>query len=162
MDTPEKKTKSKKNDRKGQLNTERELARFYYFNGETQKSIAEKIGVSAVTINRWVKDGGWESLRAAKTITRREIVSKMLNQMNQRLEDGDWTSDEMIKAASAIEKLDKSTNAVTVIEVMTAFNKWLLGRAQFDTELTPDVVKAINKYQDIYISEILNNTKIDS
>lgn len=160
MENQEKKNKPTKS-KKSQLNNERELARFYYFNGETQKAIAERIGVSAVTVNRWVKEGNWDGLRAAKTISRRELVSKMLGKINDRLDEEDWTPDELAKAASAIEKLDKQTNTVTVIEVMTAFNKWLLGRAQFDTELTPEIVQAINKYQDLYISEILNSTKIE-
>ena len=114
------------------------------------------------TVNRWAKEENWESLRAAKTISRRELVVKMLYQIDQRLEAGDWTPDELVKAASAIEKLDKNTNAVTVIEVMTAFNKWLVNRAQYDPALTGEMVETITKYQDIYISEILSNSKIEN
>ena len=88
MDAPEKKKATKKNARKGQLNTERELAKFYFFNGETQKSIAEKLGVSAQTVNRWAKEDNWESLRAAKTITRTEIVNNMLHSLNDRITEG--------------------------------------------------------------------------
>lgn len=161
MDAPEKKKATKKNARKGQLNTERELAKLYYIGGMSQKNIAEKIGVSAQTVNRWAKEDNWESLRAAKTISRKELVLKMLQKIDQRLEDGDWTPDEMVKAASAIEKLDKSTNAVTVIEVMTAFNKWIRNRAQYDPALTQETVDTITKYQDAYISEILSSAKID-
>lgn len=152
---------AKKSARKGQLNTERELAKLYYIGGMSQKNIAEKIGVSAQTVNRWAKEDNWESLRAAKTISRKELVLKMLQKIDQRLEDGDWTPDEMVKAASAIEKLDKSTNAVTVIEVMTAFNKWIRNRAQYDPALTQETVDTITKYQDAYISEILSSAKID-
>lgn len=163
MDKTEKKPKTTaKSARKGQLNTERELAKFYFLGGMPQKDIAAKTGVSAQTVNRWAKEENWESLRAAKTISRRELVCKMLYQIDQRLEAGDWTPDELVKAASAIEKLDKNTNAVTVIEVMTAFNKWLVSRAQYDPALTGEMVETITKYQDIYISEILSNSKIES
>lgn len=159
MDAPDKKPKSKKTARKGQLNTERELAKFYFFNGESQKNIAEKIGVSAQTVNRWAKEDNWESLRAAKTITRTEIVRNMLQQLNDRIVDGTLTADEAAKMAKAIKSLDGETNIITVIEVFTAYNKWLVTRMQFDEDLTPELVKAMNKYQDLYIAENLNATK---
>lgn len=160
MDIPEKKNHSKKTTCKRQLNTERELAKFYFFNGETQKAIAEKIGVSAQTVNRWAKDDNWESLRAAKTITRTEIVNNMLQQLNQRIVNGDLNADEAAKMAKAIKSLDGETNIITVIEVFTAYNKWLISRMQFDEELTPELVKAMNRYQDLYIAENLNATKV--
>ena len=160
MDIPEKKNHSKKTTCKRQLNTERELAKFYFFNGETQKAIAEKIGVSAQTVNRWAKDDNWESLRAAKTITRTEIVNNMLQQLNQRIVNGDLNADEAAKMAKAIKSLDGETNIITVIEVFTAYNKWLISRMQFDEELTPELVKAMNRYQDLYIAENLNVTKV--
>lgn len=147
--------------KKGKLNTERELARLYYFNGEPQKSIAERLEVSAVTVNRWVKEGGWEQLRAAKSLSRKELVAKMLNKINERLDSDDWTADEIIKAASAIEKLDKQTNVVTMIEVFTSFGRWLAARMQIDPELTPETVQVITKYQDIFLNEQLTATKVN-
>lgn len=146
---------------KGKLDKERELARLYYFNGESQKAIAGRTGVSAQTVNRWVKDGGWEQLRAAKTISRKELVIKMLQKINERLESADWTADEIIKAASAVEKLDKKTNVVTMMEVFAAFGNWLASRMQIDPELTPETVQVITKYQDIFISEQMSAAKVN-
>lgn len=137
---------------------EKELARLYFFNGDSQKDIAEKVGVSQQTITRWVRDGGWDTIRAAKTITRRELVVKMLQAINDKLDSGEWTADELIKATSAIEKLDKKTNIVTVIEVFTAFNNWLIARMKIDPELTPDSVRIINRYQDLFVSESMSST----
>ena len=57
---------------------ERELARLYYMQGEQQKTIAEKLGISENTVARWVKEGQWEARRAALNITRPEIVNKIL------------------------------------------------------------------------------------
>ena len=139
----------------GKLENEqrRELARMYYLQGITQKEIADKVGVSRNTISAWIKEGGWDSFRAAKAITRKELVHKMLEQINEKLESKDWTADEIVKAASAIEKLDKQTNVVTIIEVFTAYNTWLVGRMQIDKELTPELVKLMNRYQDLFIGE---------
>ena len=147
--------------RKNQLNKERELARLLYFNGDSQKAIVERTGVSAQTINRWVKEGGWEELRAAKSISRRELVLKMLTKINERLDERNWTADELIKAAAAVEKLDKKTNVVTMIEVFAAFGNWLASRMKIDPELSPETVQVITRYQDIFINEQLSASKVN-
>ncbi len=149
-----------KKPKKGQLTVEKQLAHELYLSGVPQKEISTRTGVSTTTINKWVKDGKWEELRAAKTITRTELVNKMLSQINEKLDTGQWTADEMIKATAAIERLDRQTNVVTIIEVFSAFNKWTLSRMQIDPDLTPDLVKAMNKYQDIFIAEQLSTSKV--
>lgn len=137
-----------------------ELARMYFMQGMKQKEIADKVGVSRNTICAWIRDGKWDTVRAAKTITRSELVKKMLNDLDEKLATGQWTADEIIKVASAIEKLDKQTNIVTITEVFTAFNQWLVSRMQVDSGLTPEIVKIINTYQDKFISEKLGNVTI--
>ena len=54
---------------KNEVEKIKELARMYYLNGDTQKLVAEKVGNSRVTINKWVAEGGWDAMRVAKTIT---------------------------------------------------------------------------------------------
>ena len=44
-------------------------------------------------------------------------------------------------------------NVVDVIEVFMAFSKWIEYRSTIDPEVTPELVRAINKYQDLYITE---------
>lgn len=146
---------------KKDLSVKKELARMYYYNNETQKAIAEKIGVSCVTVNKWVKEGEWEAKRAAKFITRQELVAKMLKKINEKLESGQWTADEMVKETTAIEKLDKQTNVVTIMEVFTKFDNWLVSRMQFDTELTPELVNQIHRYHDLFISEQLKYSTVE-
>ena len=34
-----------------------------------------------------------------------------------------------------------------------AFNKWLQYNAEFDPEITPELIKAINKYQNQFLME---------
>ena len=137
-----------------------ELARMYFMQGMKQKEIADKVGVSRNTICAWIRDGKWDTVRAAKTVTRSELVKKMLQDLDEKLTSGKWTADDIVKVASAIEKLDKQTNIVTIIEVFTSFNQWLVSRMQVDSELTPEVVKIINTYQDKFISEKLSNVTI--
>jgi transposase-like protein len=143
----------------------KELARMYYLQGENQKGISEKVGISKQTIVKWVADGKWSEMRAAKTITRPELTNKLLLTINTLIEQVQESKDpnlisglgdKLSKLSSVIEKLDKKASVVDVIEVFIAFGKWLQYRASFDEELTPELLKAINKYQDIYISEIIN------
>lgn len=137
-----------------------ELARMYFMQGMKQKEIADKVGVSRNTICAWIRDGKWDTVRAAKTVTRSELVKKMLQDLDEKLTSGKWTADDIVKVAAAIEKLDKQTNIVSIIEVFTSFNQWLVSRMQVDSELTPEVVKIINTYQDKFISEKLSNVTI--
>ncbi len=139
----------------------KELAHIYYMQGNTQQEIADKVGVSRNTVSTWVKEEKWGELKAATTITRKELVAKMLSKINERLDSGDWTSDEMVKATAAIEKLDKQTSVITIIEVFSAFDNWLIARMKLDPELTPEIVKIMNKYQDLFIGEQLGKTTIE-
>lgn len=135
----------------------RELARLYYMQGMQQKEIAERVGVSRNSVSAWVRSGQWDTQRAARSITRAELVRKMLHSLDEQLESGLWSPAEIVKVAAAIEKLDKQTNVVIVIEVFTAFSRWLVVRMESDPELTPELVKQINAYQDLFVSSTLNN-----
>ena len=144
---------------KKEIEKSKALARLYYLNGDTQKLVAEKVGVSRVTINKWVSDGGWDTMRMAKSITRKELVTKMMQKANDKLEEGNMSFDEMAKLSASIKELDKQTNAVTILEVLTAYNEWLVVRMQVDKELTTDLVKTMNRYQDMFLSEQIGNNK---
>lgn len=147
---------------KKELEQKKELARMYYMNGDIQKVIAEKVGVSEQTISSWVDKEGWAARRAGVNVTRPELINKSLAALNKILDQVYQSDDiEMISAlpdklskfASAIEKLDKKANIVSTIDVFMAFSKWIQYRASFDPEVTPELIRAINKYQDMYINE---------
>ena len=149
---------------KQELEKKKEFARILYLQGDAQKSIAEKVGVSAVTMSKWVELGNWAATKAAANITRPELVNKLLTAVNNLIEQANTEKnpvvlaglgDKLSKFASVIEKLDKKANIVDAIEVFMAFGKWIQYRQSFDSEVTPELVKAINKYQDLYISEHL-------
>jgi hypothetical protein len=144
---------------KKDLEIKRDLARHYYMQGSVQKDIAEKVAVSENTIGKWVKADGWEAKRAACSITRTELVNKTLRAINTLLDDYNgnpdkaFDADKLCKLAKVISGLDKQSNVVDVIEVFMAFNKWLQFRMSYDKEVTPDLIKAVNRLQDIYITE---------
>jgi transposase len=149
---------------KKQLEDKKGLARVLFMSGMAQNMIAEKVGTSKQTINRWVTENGWAEQRAAQNITRPELVNKLLKTIDTLLEQVNESKDptliagvgdKLSKLASVIQKLDKKASVVDAIEVFMAFGKWLQHRASFDDELTPELLKAINRYQDRYISELL-------
>lgn len=147
---------------KADIQKKKELARTLFLSGMEQAEIADKVDVSRVTISKWANADGWKEARAARSITRPELVNKLLltidtliTQVNQS-EDPQLIAglgDKLAKLSSVIEKLDKKANVVDVIEVFMAFSKWLEYRSQTDPDLTPELIKAFNKYQDLYITE---------
>ena len=143
----------------------KEMARLLFLQGQEQKSIAQRVGVSETTISKWVQSGQWQNLRAAQNITRPELVNKILQSIDKLLSDTLVSDDPTASAnlakqlngfSSAIEKLDKKANVVDVIEVFMAFGKWLEYRATIDEELSPELIKKIVQYQDLYVAHVLN------
>lgn len=151
---------------KKELEQKKELARLYFMQGESQKNIASKVNVSENTISRWVDKGEWEKKRAGNMVTRPEIVNKnlilishLLDKLNSeevKLSDVGKIVDQISKLAAAIERIDKKANVIDSIEVFTSLNKWMEERMAYDKDITPDLLKAINHYQDLYITEQIN------
>lgn len=147
---------------KTEIEKKKSLARSLFLSGMEQTEIAEKVDVSRVTISKWCTADGWKEARAAKNVTRPELVNKLLltidTLITQVNESNDpalvaGLGDKLAKLSAVIEKLDKKANVVDVIEVFMAFSKWIECRSTIDPEVTPELVRAINKYQDLYITE---------
>ena len=127
-----------------------------------QNEIAEKVEVSRVTISKWCNADGWKEARAAKNVTRPELVNKLLLTIDKLITEVNESEDpsliaglgdKLAKLSSVIEKLDKKANVVDAIEVFMAFSKWLEYRATIDPTVTPELIKTINKFQDMYLTE---------
>lgn len=152
---------------KKELEEKKDYARILFMQGDSQKVIAEKTGISAQTITKWVKVDGWSEQRAAQSITRPELVNKLLRTIDKMLESVNddpqainGLGDKLAKFSATIEKLDKHTSIVDVIEVFMAFSKWLQFQAQFDEEITPELLKTINRYHNQYIDYLMQNKLI--
>ncbi len=145
----------------------KELARLYFMQGEDQKTIAAKVGVSETTLSRWATAGAWTEKRAGINITRPEIVNKnlvliakLLDKLNSEdvsLVDVGRIVDQISKLAAAIERIDKKASAVDAIEVFSAMNKWLQSRLVWDENITPEFMSTFAKYQEIYVNELINH-----
>lgn len=147
---------------KAETEKKKSLARSLYFAGMEQNEIAEKVEVSRVTISKWCNADGWKEARAAKNVTRPELVNKLLLTIDKLITEVNESEDpsliagigdKLAKLSSVIEKLDKKANVVDAIEVFMAFSKWLEYRSTIDPTVTPELIKTINKFQDMYLTE---------
>lgn len=143
----------------------KEFAYALFMNNELQKIICERVGVAPKTLQNWIQVEGWSERRAAKTVTKTELVNKLLagiGKLTDRLLDPkekteglQGVADQLSKMMSSLMKLDKGSSVVEDIDTFMQFNGWLQRRITIDKELTVDLVKAINKYQDLYVSDKL-------
>ena len=126
---------------KKEFEEKREYARLLFMQGETQKVIAEKVGVSEL-VNKLL-----------------HTIDKLIEQVNESDDPEAMAGlgDKLAKLSTTIERLDKKASIVDVIEVFMAFSKWMQFRMSFDDEITPELLKTINKYHDLYINELLQN-----
>ena len=153
---------TKKSRSKQDLEKLKSLARSHFHSGMEQIEISEKVGISRTTLSKWCTAEGWKEARAAKQVSRPELVNKLLltidtliTQVNESQDPNliAGLGDKLAKLSAVIEKLDKKANVVDAIEVFMAFSKWIEYRSTIDNAVTPELIKAINKYQDLYIIE---------
>ena len=152
--------------KKAETETKKALGRSLYLAGMELTEIAEKLAVSRQAVSRWCAAEAWKEARAAKTISRPELVNKLLvaidkliSQVNasEEPEAIGTLADKLSKLSATIEKLDKKANVIDAIEVFMAFNRWIQDQASFDPEITPELIKAINKYQNKFLMEKMSS-----
>jgi transposase len=75
----------KKNQDELTLAQKKEWAKTLYLkeNMTTFKTLAERVGVGAHTISKWVEAGNWEKLRQNTLLTRQEQLCKLLAQLEE-------------------------------------------------------------------------------
>ena len=127
---------------KAELEKKKDLARALFLSGLEQTEIADKVGVSRVTISKWCAADGWKEARAAKNITRPELVNKLLLTIDKLIQQVNESEDPNLISSLG----DKLSKLASVIEY----------RAKTDPDVTPELIKAINKYQDKFLIESMS------
>ncbi|HQB47422.1 MAG TPA: DDE transposase family protein [Bacteroidales bacterium] len=138
----------------------KELAQFFFCNSNlSQKEIAEKVGISEVSMSRWVREGRWDTLKASITITRQEQLNRVYRQIaaiNKKIveeQEGIPTSadaDVLAKLAAVVERLEKETSITDVVSVSMKFLDWL---RKIDTEKA----KELSYLFDAFIKDLLRS-----
>ena len=121
----------------------------------TQDEIAERVGVTRVTVNRWINSEGWEQLRTSLTITKEEQIKNVYQQISnlhntilQRDEGKRFATpaeaDTLAKYAAMINKLE--TDVGTVLRKLMAFLRLH----------SPEEVKRIIPILDVFVKSHLD------
>jgi len=123
----------------------------------SQVEIAEKTGVSKVTINKWVKKYKWEEEKVSLTVTREQQLQRLYLQIaaiNEAISERDqkWPTskeaDTINKIASAIDKMERESSLADIISVSKRFLNWL-------RPLDLDKAKALSSLFDAFIKDNL-------
>ncbi|HNX65624.1 MAG TPA: DDE transposase family protein [Bacteroidales bacterium] len=99
-----------------------------------QNVIADKIGVSKVSVNKWAKQDKWEEQKASFTVTREQQLQRLYMQianLNKAISERDQKyptpseADSINKMASAIDKMERESSLADIISVSQRFLNWL-------------------------------------
>jgi len=140
----------------------REWAKTLYIQeGLTQKEIAEKVGVSKVSINKWVNDPAenWDKLKQSMLITRETQLRRMYAQLDEltssitkRDEGARFASskeaDTINKYTSSIRALESEASIADVVEVCKRLLNYL-------RPISPDKAKEVAQVFDDFIKYLL-------
>ena len=115
----------------------------------TQQEIADRVGVSRVTVSNWCRAGKWEEQKVGIMLTRREQAQSIYRQLaeidkaiktkpeGQRFPDAKQ-ADTIVKLTSAIHNLEQEVGIADRIAVLTDVIEWLRpSDLQKAKELTP-------------------------
>lgn len=122
----------------------------------TQQEIADKTGVSRVTVGKWVKAEKWEERKTGITLTREEQIANLhrqvaeINKVIGEREPGKRyatpaEADTLGKLASAIKKMESDVGIADIISVGMRFINWLrpvdIAKAKEFTALWDNFIK---------------------
>lgn len=120
----------------------------------TQQEIADKVGVSRITVNKWIKAEMWEQRKAGLTLTREEQIRLLYQQVaeiNRNIKDRDEgkrfatskEADVLIKLSSAIKKMETESGIADIIDVGMRFIEFL---RPVNLELAKDVTRMFDLF----------------
>lgn len=129
-------------------------AMLYLKENLTQQEIADKVGVSRITVNKWIKAEMWEERKAGLTLTREEQIGFLYRQVaeiNRNINDREEgkryanskEADILIKLSSAIKKMETDTGIADIISVGMRFIEFL---RPVNLELAKDVTRMFDLF----------------
>ena len=138
----------------------KDWAKTIYLNEHlTQKEIAERVGISAKTMSKWIAAEKWETLKTSLTITREEQLANLYRQVaaiNHAIASRDEKerfansreADIINKLATAINKMETETGLAEVIGVCKKILTWL-------RPVDPAKAKELSYLLDSFIKDLL-------
>jgi transcriptional regulator with XRE-family HTH domain len=124
------------------------------------KELAERVGVSAQTISKWINSEDWEALRSSVLLTKEAELRRLyrrftfLNDLIEKREIEEQKpvsnseADSLVKISAAIKNLETDVSASESMEVLK----------NFINSVRPhnlELAKQMTKYADIFIKSLL-------
>ena len=144
------------------IKQKKEWARMLYLDGTTlytQAEISEKVGVSRITLGRWIKDEKWAELRVSVTMTKEQSIKRLYRQIDEVLGmiekrpqgerfPSSQESDTIKKITASIKDLESEVGISEVINVSVKV-------CDFVRKYDIDKAKEISNIFDQYIKSLL-------
>lgn len=139
------------------LKQKKEWARTLFLDGTqmfTQQEIADKVGVSRKTINKWVSEEKWGELRISLTMTKDQSIKRLHRQLDDLLylietrpmgeRHANPTESETInKLSSAIEKLETEVGVKEVVNVSVRVIEFV---RKYDNEKAKEIADIFDQF----------------
>lgn len=141
--------------------SEKQIARELYLNtGMTQKEIAIKLSISEPTLSKWVNSGKWDELKAAKSITKEQLLKQAYEQLaaiNNAIEERGGVPDKQLSDAKGIlvkeiALLEKNHSISTAVYIMDRFLNYVLTH-------NPSVAREVSQMQLSFIEMLANEVQ---
>lgn len=135
--------------------TERDYAKLLFIeHGLFFKDIAVKVKVTEKTIGKWASDGKWAAQKKSLLATRTNIIDNLteqiellqlaINKRDDKMASSKET-DQLIKLAGAIKKLETDTGLGETISIVRDF-------INFTQTINFEISKTITDYADMFIN----------
>ncbi|MCE5294830.1 MAG: hypothetical protein LLF94_09505 [Chlamydiales bacterium] len=136
----------------------KEFARLIFFQepGVSQKDIAERVGISVVSLNKWINQEGWKEMQKSLLTSKAEQLSMLYNSLdkfNQSIRDRkdspyptNKEADTLIKMTAAIRNLETETSLAEKIETGKAFLQFLRKLGPQQMQFSKDVAILFDAY----------------
>lgn len=135
----------------------KDYAKQLYLNDSsiTQAEIAARVGVSKVTINKWIKDGKWEELQTSLLVEKDLQLARLYRQLKQYNDhaenrpDGERfllskEADAVVKITAAIRNLETETNIAEKVATGKEFLSFVRKVSGF--EQSKEIAALFNAY----------------
>ena len=126
----------------------------------TQAEIAERVGVTRVTVNKWIHNENWDTLKVSISITNEEQLKNLYRQLaeiqNTILKRDDGARYAMPAEAEVIRKLTISIKQLQAELGLSEITSVFGGLIQFLRTYEPKSVKDIAPVLDAYVKSKLS------
>jgi DNA-binding transcriptional regulator LsrR (DeoR family) len=125
----------------------------------TQAEIADRVGVTRVTVNKWINGGNWEMLKVSITMTNEEQLKNLYRQLAELnktiLEREDKARYAMPAEADVIKSLSTAIKNLQTELGLSEITSVFGGLIQFLRTYDPKTVKEIAPLLDAYVKSKL-------